>query len=97
MVKQPAVYILANRKNGTLYTGVTSNLLKRVHEHKEEVTKGFSSKYKCKMLVFYEVHETMESAILREKQIKGGSRDRKIQLVQQINPEWKDLYAGLGL
>lgn len=97
MVKQPAVYILANRKNGTLYTGVTSNLLKRVHEHKEEVTKGFSSKYKCKMLVFYEVHETMESAILREKQIKGGSRDRKIQLVQQVNPEWKDLYVGLGL
>jgi putative endonuclease len=96
-MKQPAVYILSNRKNGTLYTGVTSNLLERVYKHKEEITKGFSSKYDCKMLVFYEVHETLESEILREKQIKGGSRNRKIQLIQKMNPEWQDLYSGLSL
>ncbi len=96
MTKQPTVYILASSIHGTLYTGVTSNLIQRIFKHKEEITKGFSSKYKCKILVFYEVHETMESAILREKQIKSGSRKRKIALIQQMNPDWKDLYANLN-
>jgi putative endonuclease len=70
MMKQPAVYMVANKKNGTLYTGVTSMLAKRVYAHKEGILHGFSKQYSCKLLVFYELHETMESAIMREKQ--GG-------------------------
>ncbi len=73
-MKQPAIYILASKENGTLYTDVTSNLQKRIYEHKNETTKGFSAQYDCKNLVYYEIHETMEYAIAREKQIKGGSR-----------------------
>jgi putative endonuclease len=91
-MKQPATYITANKRNGTLYTGVTSDLVKRISEHKEGAIEGFSSKHDCKILVFYEVHETMESAILREKQIKGGSRQKKLDLIEKENPEWKDLY-----
>ncbi len=89
---QPAVYLMANRKNGTLYVGVTSNLIKRVYMHKHEITDGFTKKYNCKMLVFFEIHQTMKSAITREKQIKAGSRKKKIELIEGINSTWKDLY-----
>lgn len=91
-VKQPAIYIMANQRNGTLYIGVTSNLVKRVYEHKADAFDGFSKKYGCKELVFYELHETMETAIQRETQLKKGSRKRKLMLIESINPEWKDLY-----
>ena len=91
-MKQPAIYILTNKKDGVLYTGVTSNLVKRIFEHKNEITKGFASKYKCKMLVYYETFNDIENAILREKQIKAGSRQKKITLIESNNPDWKDLY-----
>jgi putative endonuclease len=82
MIKRPAVYIVANKKRGTLYTGVTSTLTKRVYEHKEGLIHGFTKKYNCNLLVFYELHETMESAIMREKQIKAGSRKKKLRRSQ---------------
>jgi len=91
-MKQPVVYIITNKKNGTLYTGVTSNLVKRIYEHKDGALKGFTKKYDCKMLVFYQIHETMESAITEEKRIKAGSRKKKLQLIETMNPEWQDLY-----
>ena len=94
-MKQPAVYIMANRRNGTLYTGVTSNLIQRVYQHREAVIPGFTARYGCKFLVWFEVHETMESAILREKRIKGGSRSAKLGLIEVENPEWRDLYPEL--
>ncbi|MDR2188689.1 MAG: GIY-YIG nuclease family protein [Azonexus sp.] len=92
-MKIPCVYILASKKNGTLYTGVTSNLVQRVWQHKEGIVEGFTKKYGIKLLVWYEVHATMESAIAREKQIKGGSRKKKLLLIEAKNPDWKDLYA----
>jgi putative endonuclease len=95
-MKQPCVYIMASKRHGTLYTGVTSNLPKRAFEHREGLTKGFSAKYDCKILVWYEVHETMIEAIAREKQIKAGSRAKKIALIEGLNPEWKDLYESLA-
>jgi len=91
-MKQPAVYIIASNRNGTLYTGVTSNLVKRVYEHKNELAQGFSSKYGCKILAYYEVQENMTNAIAREKQIKSGSRKKKLSLIESMNPGWKDLY-----
>jgi putative endonuclease len=94
-MKQPAIYIVANRKNGALYTGVTSDLLQRIAQHKAREIEGFSKKYDCKMLVLYELHETMESAILREKQIKGGSRSSKIKLIEKNNFSWQDLFTDL--
>jgi len=94
-MKQPCVYIVANRRNGTLYTGVTSNLPKRAFEHRERLLKGFAAKYGCKILVWYELHETMIGAITREKQIKAGSRAKKLALIEALNPEWKDLYESL--
>lgn len=90
-MKQPAVYIMANKRNGTIYTGVTSNLVKRIFEHKNEVVKGFASKYGCKMLVYFEVKENMTVAIAREKQIKSGSRKKKLALIESVNPYLKDL------
>lgn len=93
--KNPAIYILASKYNGTLYTGVTSNLIKRIYEHKTGVVAGFSKKYHCKQLVYYEWYEDMLSAIEREKQIKGGSRNKKIMLIEKSNPAWKDLYENL--
>jgi predicted GIY-YIG superfamily endonuclease len=93
--KQPAVYILASGRNGTLYTGVTSNLVQRVYQHKEGLTPGFASRYGCKWLVFYELYEDMESAIAREKAIKGGSRQRKLMLIENQNPTWRDLYEDI--
>ena len=95
MEKQPAVYILANRRNGTLYVGVTSNLVKRVWEHKKDLVDGFSHRYGVHMLVYYELHESMEAAITREKQIKAGSRLKKLRLIEAMNPDWEDLYAGI--
>lgn len=91
-MKAPAIYIMANKKNGTLYTGVTSNLKQRVFQHKNEIAEGFTTKYGCKMLVFFEVHSVMEQAIIREKQIKSGSRKKKIKLIESVNPDWLDLY-----
>lgn len=95
MDKQPAVYILANRRNGTLYTGVTSNLVKRVWEHKSDLVEGFTRRYTVHMLVYYELAETMEAAIAREKQIKAGSRAKKIQLIESMNIEWNDLHGSI--
>ncbi len=89
------VYIMASAYNGTLYVGVTSNLLKRVWEHKEGVVKGFTKRYDVKMLVYYEVHDRAEYAIPREKQIKAWKRQWKINLIESMNPEWKDLYETL--
>jgi len=91
-VKTPAVYIMANKKNGTLYVGVTSNLQRRVYEHRQGLIYGFTKKYGCNLLVFYEICETMEYAALREKKLKSGSRSKKISLIERMNPEWADLY-----
>ena len=92
---KPVVYILASTRNGTLYIGVTSNLVRRVHEHKNNLVEGFTSKYKVHDLVYYEIHETMDSAITREKQIKKWKRDWKIQLIEKTNPEWNDLWESI--
>ncbi|WP_374283180.1 GIY-YIG nuclease family protein [Novosphingobium sp.] len=89
---QPAVYILASSRNGTIYVGVTSDLVQRVWQHREGVADGFTERYGCKVLVWYELHSTMEHAIAREKQIKGGSRKRKLALIELNNPQWRDLY-----
>lgn len=89
------VYMLASRRNGTIYTGMTSNLLKRVHEHQTGVVDGFTRKYGVKMLVWYERHDNPESAIMREKQIKRWQRAWKIEAIETMNPDWVDLYEGL--
>ncbi len=91
-MKRPSVYIIASKPNGTLYTGVTSDLVKRVYEHKNGVVQGFTKTYGCKLLVYYETHESMDNAIVREKQIKSGSRFKKIKLIEDVNPKWNDLY-----
>lgn len=97
-MKQPCVYILASKRNGTLYTGVTSDLIKRVWQHKNKQAEGFTRKYNVSMLVWYEQHETMESAITREKQIKEWRREWKLELIEKKNPDWQDLYSDiLGL
>jgi len=90
--KRPCVYILASRRNGTLYTGVTSDLVKRVHEHKNGLADGFTKKYNVHHLVYFEPHEDMNAAITREKQIKKWNRAWKLELIEEGNPEWKDLY-----
>jgi len=95
MEQQPCVYLLASKRNGTLYTGVTSALLKRVWEHKNNVVEGFTKKYGVHTLVWYEVHETMESAIRREKTIKDWKRSWKIKVIEEMNPQWRDLYPDL--
>ena len=95
MEKQPCVYLLASRRNGTLYVGVTSNLVKRVWEHKSNCVEGFTKRYGFHRLVWFEVHESMESAIAREKAIKAWQRKWKLELIEKENPEWKDLYANL--
>ena len=91
-VKTLAVYIMASRRNGTIYTGVTSDLVRRVWEHREGVFDGFTEKYGCKLLVWYEVHDEMYEAIKHEKRIKGGSRKKKLALIETMNPQWRDLY-----
>ncbi len=94
-MKQPAVYIMTNRRNGTLYTGVTSDLVERVWARRESVVPGFAARYGCKLLVWYEARETMADAIMREKQIKAGSRETKLRLIEPSNPDWRDLYEDL--
>ena len=94
-MKQPCVYLLASQRNGTLYVGVTSNLVQRVWQHKEGVAEGFTKKYGLKTLVWFELHETMESAIAREKAIKEWKRAWKLTLIEKTNPEWRDLYADI--
>jgi putative endonuclease len=89
--KSPATYIMASSRNGTLYVGITSNLIARDYHHKAGFTDGFSKKYHCTMLVWFELHETMESAILREKQIKSWKRLRKLALIESTNQHWRDL------
>lgn len=89
---QPAVYIMASKRNGTLYTGVTSELSQRIWQHREEIADGFTKRYGCKLLIWYEVHSTMEHAIAREKQIKAGSRKKKLALIEADNPQWRDLF-----
>jgi putative endonuclease len=89
--KIPCIYIMASQRNGTLYTGVTSDLKRRVEEHKRNKQDGFTKKYNIHTLVYYEVCEKMLSAIEREKQIKAGSRKNKLDLIEKNNPEWKDL------
>ncbi|HSW68967.1 MAG TPA: GIY-YIG nuclease family protein [Gammaproteobacteria bacterium] len=93
--RHPAIYIMANKRNGTLYVGVTSNLQKRIYQHKYAKLEGFTKRYDCKLLVYYEQHADMNSAIEREKQIKGGSRKKKLALIESINPKWLDLYDSL--
>ena len=94
-MKQPAVYIMTNRRNGTLYTGVTSDLISRVWQHRESTLAGFTRRYGCKHLVWYEMHHEMLAAIAREKQIKGGSRSDKLALIEALNPAWNDLYKDI--
>ena len=95
MEKQPCVYLLASKRNGTLYTGVTSNLIKRIWEHKNNLVEGFTSKYSVHILVWYEIHDTMESAIQREKAIKNWNRAWKMKMIEELNPRWRDLYPDL--
>lgn len=94
-MKQPAVYIMASKLNGTLYVGVTSNLVKRVWEHKSDLAEGFTSRYGVHMLVYFEILDTMDAAIKREKQLKAGSRKKKLDLIESMNPQWCDLYASI--
>ena len=89
------VYILASRKNGTLYIGMTNNLFRRIYLHRSEVVKGFTSKYKVHKLVYFEVTEKPNSAIIREKQLKNWHRQWKINLIEEYNPQWRDLYPEL--
>ena len=91
MSKQYYVYIISNHSNNVLYIGVTNDLARRIYEHKNKLIKGFSSKYNLVKLVYYEITESIESAIAREKQLKNWHRDWKINLINQFNPEWKDL------
>src|SRR5579883_1096369 len=91
--KQPAVYILASQRNGTLYIGVTGHLVQRIWQHRNDVVEGFSQRYRTHMLVYFELHVGMEEAILREKQIKNRERKWKIRLIEKSNPYWRDLYS----
>ena len=92
-VKQPAVYILASSRNGTLYIGVTSDLPKRIWQHRCDLVDGFSKKYRVDLLVYYEIHTSMEAAIMREKRLKKWVRRWKIELIEERNPYWQDLYV----
>ena len=95
MKRQPAIYIITNKPNGTLYVGVTSNLAQRIWQLKNKVTKGFCSKYNLTILVYFELFEDMYQAISREKQIKAGSRKSKVMLIENLNNDWKDLYIDI--
>lgn len=94
-MKQFVVYILASSKNGTLYIGVTSNLIQRIWQHKNKILKGFTAKYGVGLLVYYELHETSETAIHREKRLKKYTREQKLKQIEKDNPEWKDLYKNI--
>ena len=90
------VYILASRRNGTLYTGMTDDLVRRVWQHRTGAVPGFTNKYGVKMLVWYEQHETRESALIRERQIKNWNRAWKLKLIEQMNPRWRDLWDDIS-
>ena len=92
----PTVYLLASRRNGTLYTGVTSQLMTRIHQHRQGVFAGFTRKHGIKLLVWFEQHETMDSAMLREKRIKKWERPWKLELIEAANPDWRDLAEDFG-
>ncbi len=94
-MKQPAVYLLASKRNGTLYVGETSNLIQRIGQHKNHAVEGFSKAYKVTMLVYYEQHPTMDAAITREKELKDWRRELKVQLIEASNPYWQDLYNSI--
>jgi putative endonuclease len=94
-MKNPAAYILASKTNGTLYIGVTSNLPQRIWQHKNHLADGFTKKYDVTRLVYFELHLTMEGAIVREKQLKRWKREWKIELIESKNPEWIDLYSSI--
>jgi len=95
MNKQPAVYILSSKRNGTLYVGVTSDLIKRVWEHRNNLVEGFTKRYGVHRLVWYELHESMDSAIKREKRLKEWKRKWKVQVIEKTNPNWEDLYPAI--
>ena len=95
MEKQFYVYIMANKKNGTLYIGMTSDLVKRTWEHKNEVVEGFTQKYQLRILVYYEVLQDYEEALKREKKLKKWAREWKLDLINKMNPEWRDLYEDI--
>ncbi len=95
MSMQPAIYILASQPRGTLYVGVTSDLIARVWQHKNNLVQGFTQQYGVHMLVYFELHATMLDAISREKQLKAGSRAKKVTLIEGLNSDWHDLYQGL--
>jgi putative endonuclease len=95
MGRQYYVYIVTNKNNGVLYTGITNDLMRRVHEHKEKLVAGFTEKYNISKLVYYEIFEDPGNAVMREKQIKAGSRQKKIDLINGFNKEWLDLYEKL--
>jgi len=94
-MKQPCVYILASKPHGTLYIGVTSNLVARIYQHKADVVAGFSQRYSVHRLVYIELHQEMYAAITREKQLKRWKREWKIRLIEEKNPKWQDLYPEL--
>ena len=94
--KQPCVYILASKRDGILYIGVTSNLANRVSLHKQDLIEGFTKRYGVHLLVYYEMHRTMPDAIRREKQLKKWNRAWKVRLIEQLNPEWRDLWTETG-
>jgi len=96
MEKRPAVYILASQRNGTLYIGVTSDLVKRIWQHQNNTVEGFTAKYKVHRLVYFEMHDDMRSAITREKQLKKWNRAWKLELIERHNPEWKDLSSQIA-
>ncbi|MBS3964873.1 MAG: GIY-YIG nuclease family protein [Methylomonas sp.] len=95
MMKQPVVYILASQRNGTLYIGVTSDLIKRIWEHKNNAVEGFTQKYNVHQLVYFEQHQEMLAAISREKQLKKWNRAWKLALIEKSNPEWRDLWPDI--
>jgi putative endonuclease len=95
MIKQPAIYILASERNGTLYIGVTSDLVKRIWEYKNNLVKGFTKRYNVHSMVWYELHDNMGSAIEREKNLKEWKRTWKIKLIEEDNPKWSDLYNSI--
>ncbi len=95
MEKKAYVYLMANSSGSVIYTGVTTDLLRRVHEHKNKLVKGFTASYNVNKLVFYEVFDCITDAIVREKQIKAGSRAKKRSMVEAMNPDWKDLYEDI--
>ena len=96
VVKRPAVYIMASGRNGTLYAGVTSSLTHRAWQHREGIGDGFTKKYGCKILVWYELHASMPEAIAREKQIKARKRFDKLKLIESMNPGWRDLFDDIA-